>query len=242
MGVGSQRHAKRAGETEIGQLQVALLVNEQVLGLQVAVQNAVGVAVLDALTELEHELSDDIVTQTEVLEVRRRALGEGLATATVTHGQGFHVLLEIEVEELENEVELVAVGVDDVEQADNVDILHLLEEGDLADSGAGNALIFGLETNLLERDDAAAVGQVSGFVDYAIGTFTNCRRQHELEGISGEGAGGEEMGQKTSSRVARLRGARQGYTWELTFTDLLQLLVVLHGVVQGRRLDGKTKI
>ena len=56
--VGAERNTEGASETKIGQLQVALLVDEQVLRLEVAVQNAVGVAVASALEELKGEFLD----------------------------------------------------------------------------------------------------------------------------------------------------------------------------------------
>lgn len=104
MCVCAQRNTKGAGKTEIGELEVALLVDEEVLGLEIAVQDAVGVAVLDAVAKLEHELADDLVTETELHQMRRRALGEGLASTTIAHRKSLHVLLEVEVEELEDEV------------------------------------------------------------------------------------------------------------------------------------------
>jgi hypothetical protein len=56
--VSAERDTKGASQTKIGQLQVALLVDEQVLRLEIAVQNAVGVAVTGALEELKRELLD----------------------------------------------------------------------------------------------------------------------------------------------------------------------------------------
>lgn len=50
--IGADGHAKRAGETKVGQLENALAVDEQVGQLQVPVQNAVRVAVRDALEDL----------------------------------------------------------------------------------------------------------------------------------------------------------------------------------------------
>ena len=64
----------------------------------------------------------------------------------------------------------MTVGMDNVEQSHNVGITHLLEEGNLADGGGGNALILGLKTNLLERDNSAIVGKVSRLVDNTVGT------------------------------------------------------------------------
>lgn len=47
-----ERDAERAGETKVGKLQVAVLVDEQVLRLQVSVENPVRVAVVEPLDEL----------------------------------------------------------------------------------------------------------------------------------------------------------------------------------------------
>lgn len=59
----------------------------------------------------------------------------------------------------------MAVGVDNVEETQDVVVFHLLEERDLANGGAGDAFIFGFEADLLEGDDFAAIGEVAGFVD-----------------------------------------------------------------------------
>jgi hypothetical protein len=56
--VGAQGHAKGAGETKIGELEIAVLVDEEVLWLEIAMQDAVGVAVAHALAQLHHELLD----------------------------------------------------------------------------------------------------------------------------------------------------------------------------------------
>jgi hypothetical protein len=56
--VSAERNTKGASQTKIGQLQVALLVDEQVLRLEIAVQDAVRVAVTGALEELERKFLD----------------------------------------------------------------------------------------------------------------------------------------------------------------------------------------
>lgn len=56
--VSAERNTECAGQTKIGQLQVAFLVDEQVLRLQVTVQDTVGVAVARALEELKGKLLD----------------------------------------------------------------------------------------------------------------------------------------------------------------------------------------
>lgn len=66
-----------------------------------------------------------------------------------------HVAFQVEVEEFKDEVKL-GVGVDDVEEAHDVLVLHFFEEGNLADRGGGDALVLLLETDLLEGDDLAS--------------------------------------------------------------------------------------
>jgi len=58
VGVSAERNTKSASQTEISQLQVALLVDEQVLRLQVTMQDTVGVAVARALEKLQSEFLD----------------------------------------------------------------------------------------------------------------------------------------------------------------------------------------
>lgn len=160
MGVCAEGDAEGAGKTEIGKLQVAILVDQQVLGLQVSVEHAVRVAELDAVAELAHELLDDGGAQAQVRQLPTSALGQRLASATIGYGQGLHVLLEVEIEEFEDEVQLVAIGVDDVEQADDVGISHLLEQGDLSDGRGRDALVLSLEANFLQGDDSVVVQTV----------------------------------------------------------------------------------
>ena len=59
--IGAQRNTKGTRQTKVGELQVALLVNEQVLRLEVAVQNAVGMAEADATDELGCEFLHQLV-------------------------------------------------------------------------------------------------------------------------------------------------------------------------------------
>ena len=96
-------------------------------------------------------------------------LGEWLASATLRDGEGFHVFLQVQIQEFEDKIEFVAVSVHDVEEADDVGIAHLFEKGDLADGCGGDAFIFGFEADLLEGDDALVGSrQVAGFVDHPV--------------------------------------------------------------------------
>jgi hypothetical protein len=94
----------------------------------------------------------------------------------LTDRQGLHVFLQIKVHELKDEVQLMAIGVDDIEQAKDVGIVHFLEQADFANGGGRDALVFGLETNLLEGNDAVVgMGQVAGFVDDSVRACGCCR-------------------------------------------------------------------
>lgn len=157
MSVCAKRDAEGTGETEISQLQVALAVDEQVLGLQIAVEDTMAVAVADALTQLAHELLDNSIAHSQPVQLSAGALRQSLATSSIRDREGFHVFLQIQVEELEHEVELVAIGVDNVEELNDVGVTHLLQQGDLADGGGGNAFILGLETDLLQCHNATSV-------------------------------------------------------------------------------------
>ena len=82
-----------------------------------------------------------------------------------------HVLLEVKLAVLEAEVELVVAGhVGDVLELDDVRVGELLEEGDLAQRGAGDALVLALELDLLQRRDLAGL-LVRGDVDLAKGAL-----------------------------------------------------------------------
>ena len=52
MGIGSHGNTKGTGQTKVGKLQVVSLINEQVLGLEIAVENPVGVAIKQSRVEL----------------------------------------------------------------------------------------------------------------------------------------------------------------------------------------------
>jgi len=58
VGVGAERDAEGAREAEVGEFEVAFFVDEEVLGFEVAVEDAVGVAVAGSLEELVGEFLD----------------------------------------------------------------------------------------------------------------------------------------------------------------------------------------
>jgi len=56
--IGAERDAKGAREAKVGEFEVAFFVDEQILWFQVAVEDAMGVAVADAVEQLGGELLD----------------------------------------------------------------------------------------------------------------------------------------------------------------------------------------
>lgn len=64
MCVRPQRDAERTRETKVGQLEVAVAVDEQVLRFEVTVKDAMRVEVIDALDELPREPFDDVWPET----------------------------------------------------------------------------------------------------------------------------------------------------------------------------------
>jgi hypothetical protein len=167
--ISTQGDTESAGQTEISQFEVTLAVDEQVLGLEITVQDAMAMAVTNTLNQLGHELLHHGVTQAQV-GVHHGTIRKSLTTPTLANRQSLHVFFQIAVEELKDKVEFVAVGVNDVQQLDNVGVLHLLEERDLADGGAGDALILGLETDLFQSDNAVGGVQFTGLVNDTVGS------------------------------------------------------------------------
>ena len=170
MGIASQRNAEGSSKTEISQLEISILVNQQVLGLQVTMQYTARVTVLDTLVKMQHELLDHLFVHSQVAYGSGSSGGKGLPTSSVSNRKGVHVLFEIQVEEFHDEVELVAVCVNNIKQTDYIWVVKLSQDGNLADGGAGDALVFGLETDLFEGDDATVVTEITGFVDDTIST------------------------------------------------------------------------
>lgn len=149
MGVCAERDSKGARQSEIGELEHAVLVDQQVLRLEVAVDDAVRVAVGQALEQL--------------VRVRLHEAGR--------EGARVHVLFQVEVQELKDE-EQAGVRVHNVQQRDDVGVAQLAQQRDLADGGGGHALVLGLEPDLLEGDCSAG-GLLACFVDDAVRAFAN---------------------------------------------------------------------
>jgi hypothetical protein len=170
MSITSQRNTKRPRQTKISQLEVSVLINEQVLRLQVAMQYPTRVTILNALNQIQHKLLHDLLAHSQVSYGRSSSSWKRLSATAVCDRERVHVLFEIKVEKFHDEVELVAVGVNNIQEADDVGVVKLSQDGNLANGGAGNAFVFGLETDLFESDDAAIVAEITGFVDNTIST------------------------------------------------------------------------
>ena len=161
--VALERHGEGSPEAKIGDLQdPSLLVQQQILRLEIAVEHAVGVAVRHALAELVEEVPDQVG--------RHRA---GIRALAVRVDE----LLEVGVEELEDEVEhglgglggvFAGVGVLDGEESDDVERLREhLEERDLTEGRRRDSFLVHLEPSLLQSDQLAC-GLVLGLVDLAV--------------------------------------------------------------------------
>ena len=136
-------------------------------------EDSVGMAKSDPLDQLAHELFHNRTAQ--AVSRRLPTLGNIFHALLPIH---LHVLFEIHVQELEDEIELVSVGVNDVQETDNGRVLHLFEEGDLPDGCTWDAFIFCFKADLLEGDDSRGMGEVSGFVHDTICTCADGHLQY----------------------------------------------------------------
>src|SRR5258708_23370214 len=104
MSIRAERNTKRTRETEISQLKITITVNQKILRLEITKRDAMAATIPNTLAQLAHELLNHRVAQAKSSQVRTRTIRQSLASATFTNRQSFHVMLQIEVEELENEV------------------------------------------------------------------------------------------------------------------------------------------
>lgn len=116
-------------------------------------QNTVAVAEVDALQQMVHEHARNVRRERAAVAVR------------------VHVLLKILLAELEDKHEL-CLGVDHIVQTDDVFVVKLLHERDLADRGRRSALLR-IKVNLLQRNNliggsGATLGAVGNSVCWTI--------------------------------------------------------------------------
>lgn len=114
MRIRPQRDPKRPRQPKIRKLEIPLPVNQQILRLQIPMQHPMAVTIPHPLAQLTHKLLHHLIPQPQPAHLGPRALRQRLAAATFTDRQRFHVFLQITVQEFEDEVQFVAVGVHDV--------------------------------------------------------------------------------------------------------------------------------
>jgi hypothetical protein len=102
---------------------------------------------------------------------------------------------------------------DDVQQLNNVRVLHFFEQRDLADSGARDTFIFGLESYFFQSDNTARVVQLAGLVDDTVCAYR--RTDEPTRELSSDRS--VSAIPKTASKSVR------------TFADFLNFLVIFHG-------------
>mmetsp|Transcript_28794 Transcript_28794/g.74912 ORF Transcript_28794/g.74912 Transcript_28794/m.74912 type:complete len:362 (+) Transcript_28794:179-1264(+) len=153
-------HGVGPSQAEVGDLQAQPGVDEEVLGLEVSMQDSVGVAEIDAVTQLVGEELDSL----------------GIQWAA----QRLHVLLEVVLAKLEDEHKLLR-GAEDIQQPDDVRVGELPHEGDLADGRARHALIAGFLALL--HGDKLASADLPRLVDLAIGALPEDLRGPPCRGL-----------------------------------------------------------
>lgn len=71
MCVGPKRNAKGSSETEICELEVTVLVDEEVLGFEISMEDSMSVTVVESLDELEGETLFEVGTKKTRMSFRR---------------------------------------------------------------------------------------------------------------------------------------------------------------------------
>jgi len=175
-------------EAEIGDLEVAALVDEEVLGLEVPVEDAPGVAEADGGDELLEVPPRGVLLEAALGDAR-----EELPAA----------------DELHDEVDL-GLGGHDLEEADDVWVAHAAEDGDLALDVRDEAVAEGLLlVEHLDGDGLAGVG-VAGVVDLGEGAVAEQAAQlvaaeQEAPALGGGGPRGGGRPPGLRRRVPRRR-------------------------------------
>lgn len=121
VGKGVDRNAESASETKVSKLELALVVDEKILRLEIAMEHAILVAECNSLEQLIHERLDGDVVELATIAAR------------------VHVLFQVLVHILEHEHQLV-FRMDHIVERDDVFMFELLHEGDLTNGSAGCSL------------------------------------------------------------------------------------------------------
>lgn len=184
-------------EAKIGDLEVAALVDEQILGLEVAVEDAPGVAEPDGGDKLLEVPSRGILLEAALGDAR-----EELPAA----------------DELHDEVDL-GLGGHDLEEADDIGVAHAAEDGDLALDVRDEAVAEGLLlVEHLDGDGLAGVG-LAGVVDLGEGAVAEQAAQlvaaeQKAHALGGPRGGGRPPGLRRQV-PRRRRGSVHGAAKEV---------------------------
>lgn len=148
MGEAVHGQAVHLAEAEVGYLDFEVGGDEQVLGFEVAMQDAHGVAVGDAEQHLLTHALD------------------------LLHGERMFVdlLAQVLLLVLEDQLDL-AVLADYLEQLGDVQVVQVAEQRDFAQGGHGDALLPRLRADLLERH-CVSVLLVDGLEDHTLSALT----------------------------------------------------------------------
>ena len=128
--------AEGAGQAEVGQLQLVVLVDQKVLRLEVAVENVLAVAEVQPLHQLVHERLSGLVRYGSPALVK--------------------VLLQVHLAVLEHQGHL-PLSVQHVVQPHHVLVLQLLQDADFPEGGRRHSLVVVVQLHLLQRHDLAAL-------------------------------------------------------------------------------------
>lgn len=129
--------AEGASEAEICEFELSTCIDQEVLGLEIAVQDAVLVAEVDPTEELLHKGFD----------------GGGVELAAVA--ARVHVFLQIFVHVFKDQHELV-FRVDDIVEGDNVFVLQFLHKADFTDRGTRRSF-FTVEVDFFKSNEFAGL-------------------------------------------------------------------------------------
>lgn len=140
--VALKRYGEGAAEAEIGDLEnPSFLVEQKVLRLEIAVEDAVGVAVGHPFKKLVQK----------ALNQRRRKRA-GIGAFAVRIDEFFEICVEVLEDEVKDGFALLGVHVFDAEEADDVERLREhLEEGDLAEGGWWDPFLVHFEAGFFQR-------------------------------------------------------------------------------------------
>ena len=177
-------------------------------------------AVPHAFNQLAHKLLNHICAQTQTLQRTTRAFGKRFTPTALAYRKRLHILLQVQVKIFEYEVQFVAIGMHNVEETHDVWVIHFFQERDFSNGRAGDAFVFGFETDLLECNNAVVFGrEIFSFIHNTVRPY--CGTQILINGV------------KASQCGLDVHGGLALQNDILTLSNLFHLLVILHGFCRG---------